>query len=103
MIILKILFDFIFKIDSITEDISIERSSWFNVDLTKCDNAIYFSIRYNYYRLKSDTREYLIENFDKEEYFIVHKDGKDGTTSFAGTAVKFKNAEDAMAFKLRWI
>ena len=99
MIILKSLFDFIFKIDSIIEGTSIEKLSWFNVDLTKCDNAIYFSIEYNYFTLKSDTYEYLIENFDKEEYFIVYKDG---TTSFAGTAIKFKNAEDAMAFKLRW-
>ena len=100
MIILKRLFDFIFNIDTIEMEASIERLSWFNVDLTKCDNAIYFSIRHNYFKLKNDAYEYLIENFNKEEYFIVYTDG---TTSFAGTAVKFKNAEDAMAFKLRWV
>lgn len=100
MIILKRLFDFIFKIDSIAKEASIERLSWFNIDLTKCDNAIYFSTRHFYYKLKNDAYEYLIENFNKEEYFIVYKDG---TRSFAGTSVKFKNIEDAMAFKLRWI
>ena len=103
MIILKRLFDFIFKIDSITKETFIERLSWFNVDLTKCYDALYFSTCDNYFKLRIDAYDYLIENFDKEEYFIVYKDGKDGTTSFAGTSVKFKNAEDAMAFKLRWI
>ena len=49
--ILKKLFDFIFNIDTIAIDASIERLSWFNVDLTKCDNAIYFSTCDNYFKL----------------------------------------------------